>query len=271
MKFGKSLLLMLTLVLPAATVAAQAAPVTDAPPCSLATLNGTYGVWEQGTIAPAPPELPIPIVMAALATYDGAGNLSGTFQASLGGLPVPGTFSGTYTVASDCTYTETFVADPPGGAPLHVSGVITGQGTFREIHYIYTDLGRVISGVAKKTPPGGCSLTTLQGKYTVFGNGTILVPGQPALAVNHVGPFTADGSGHISGGEDLSLGGFALQDTFTAEAAVDPACTVTLVITDSTGLVVHEWGTLTGEGRSQEYHAIGTDLGWVFAETAKKH
>ncbi len=271
MRFGKSVLLMVSLLLLAATVAAQENPVTDLNSCSVATLNGRYGVWEQGTIVPAPAESPVPTVLAALATYDGAGNLSGTFKASLGGLTVPGTFSGTYTVDPECTYTETFVANPPGGAPLHVSGVITGHGTFREIHYIYTDLGRVISGVAKKTPPGGCSLTTLQGKYAVFGNGTILIPGQSPLPVNHVGPFSADGRGHISGAEDLSLGGMALQDTFTAEATVDPECTVTLVITDSTGLVVHEWGTLTGEGRFQEYHAIVTDLGWVFAESFKKH
>jgi len=52
-------------------------------------------------------------------------------------------------------------------------------------------------------------------------------------------------------------------------AAINPDCTFALVITDSTGLVVHEWGAITGEGRSQEFHAIVTDPGWVFVESVK--
>lgn len=272
MTFSKSFVLTLALFLLAIPVVAQTSAVNNSKRCSLATLNGTYGVLEQGAIVaqlPGFPPPPYPVVLAASATYDGAGNLSGTFKTSIGGLPLTGTFTGTYTVSSDCRYAEEFVATPPG-VSLHDSGIITGNGTFREIHYIYTDSDRVISGTAKKTPPGGCSLKTIKGQYAVFGQGTIFVPGFPPLLVAHVGPFTADGAGHLSGSDDVTHGGTALHETFTANATINSDCTVSLIISDSGGLVVNEWGTITGEGRSQEFNGIVTDPGWVFVESAKK-
>ena len=149
MTFGKSLVVTLAITVLSASLVAQTHGANNAKHCSLATLKGTYGVLEQGTILPS-----YPVVLAANATYDGEGKELGTFAANIAGLPVTGTFTGTYSVASDCTYTEEFVATPPG-VSLHVSGVITGDGIFREIQYIYTDPDRVVSGTAKKTPRGG--------------------------------------------------------------------------------------------------------------------
>lgn len=277
MRFGAFLLRILAFSLFVTTVATKTNAANDPTPCSLATLNGAYGVIEQGSIVAQlsgfPPP-PFPVALAAIATYDGAGNESGTFKLSLGGLPVSGTFVGTYTVNSDCTYTETFIATPPGIAPLHVSGIITGDGTFREIHYIYTDFGRVVSGIAGKIPPGGCSLETVKGNYVVFGEGTIRAqfPGfpPPPFLVAHVGPFTADGAGQFSGSEDLTVSGITSHPTFTGTYSINSDCTLSVVISESNGDVVHEWGTITGEGRSQEFHGIAINPGWVFAESAKK-
>ncbi|HXY50116.1 MAG TPA: hypothetical protein VEI01_11735 [Terriglobales bacterium] len=275
MKLSASFLL--AFVLLATTVVAQTNAVSDSKPCSLTSLKGTYGVLEQGTIVGQvpgfPPNFPppYPIVLAASATYDGAGNLSGTFKISIGGVPLTGTFTGTYTVSSDCIYVEKFLATPPGIVPLHDSGIITGNGIFREIHYIYTDSDRVISGTAKKTPPGGCSVETVKGKYAVFGQGTIVAPGLASLMAAHVGLFTAHRAGRLSGSEfAIESGGPAAYETFTANADVSSDCTVSLVINDSEGLVVHEWGSITGEGRSQEFNGIVTDPGWVFVENVKK-
>ena len=261
------LFLVLALVLLTSTAVAQTKTS-----CSVMTLYGTYGVLEQGAIVvqlPGFPPPPYPVVLAARALYDGTGNVSGPFKISIAGLQLTGTFTGTYTVSSDCKYTEEFVATPPG-AFLHDSGVITGDGTFREIHYIYTDFDRVISGIARKTPPGGCSLKTLKGKYAVFGQGTIFAPGLPPLLSAHVGPFTADGAGHLSGSEDASQGGTPLPATFTGNATINSDCTASVIISDSIGLVINEWGTITGEGNSQEFNGIVTDPGWVFAESVKK-
>jgi hypothetical protein len=121
--------------------------------CSLATVHGTYGVWEQGTfvgkIDGNPPGILVAIVGSV--TYDGAGNLSGTWFGSFGGNVTPTLpATGTYTVTPDCIYSDEFSPGP--GLVLHHSGPIVGGGIHQEVHYIYTDAGTVMSGTLKKAP-----------------------------------------------------------------------------------------------------------------------
>jgi hypothetical protein len=122
--------------------------------CSLATLQGTYGVWEQGTfvgkIDGNPPGIQVAIV--GRVTYDGAGNLSGTWFGSFGGSVTPTLpVTGTYTVSPDCIYSDEFSPGGPGFF-LHHSGPIVGEGKSQEVHYIYTDAGTVMSGTAQRAP-----------------------------------------------------------------------------------------------------------------------
>jgi len=119
--------------------------------CTLATLHGTYGAWEQGMftgqVGPNPPGTQVAIV--AIGTLDGAGNISGTWRGSFSGSVVPPTpFIGTYTVNPDCTYSDEFSPGGPGFV-LHHWGVISDHGN--EIHYIYSDTGTVVSGTLKKS------------------------------------------------------------------------------------------------------------------------
>ncbi len=83
-------------------------------PCSVATLNGRYGLTFSG--------------------FDGNGNLSAVETVSLGGLIHPVNLPGTYTVNSDCTGTLTT-------ANAHLNLVIVRNG--REILAVNTDPGRV--------------------------------------------------------------------------------------------------------------------------------
>ena len=268
MTFNKSFVVTLAISLLSASLVAQTQEANSAKRCSLATLKGTYGVLEQGTILPS-----FPVVLAANATYDGAGRESGTFTANINGLPVTGTFTGTYTVASDCTYTEEFVATPPG-VSLHVSGVITGEGIFREIHYIYTDHDRVVFGTAKKTPPGGCSLETLKGKYENLGHTTVVAapPGFPPT------PFptaefvilTYDGAGNAAGTFTTNFDGMVFSGTGISTYTVNRDCSYTQETTLADGSVLHATGTVTGEGIHQEVRFIGSDSGSVSSGTMKK-
>jgi len=275
-KFTQPFILLLALALLAVPIAAQANAVNNSKSCSLATLNGSYGVLEQGTFLaqlPGFPPPPFPAVNSVIATYDGAGNVSGNFTASFGGVIVPGTFSGIYTVNRDCTYSMEFTALPLG-VVLHETGTITGRGMFQEIHLMYTDPFLVASGTAKKTPPGGCSLETFKGTYALFGEGmvTAQIPGfpPPPVLFAHNGIFTADGAGNFSGEDTASFDGVIVPGTFTATYAINPDCTGSAVITDSLGLAIHEVGTITGMGGFRELHSIITDAGWVVAETSKK-
>lgn len=62
---------------------------------------------------------------------------------------VPGvTFTGTYTVESDCTTIA--VITNSLGQVAHESGAISGNAEFREVHLIATDPGWFFNDAAKK-------------------------------------------------------------------------------------------------------------------------
>jgi hypothetical protein len=69
--------------------------------CSLKTLHGRYGIFVQGTLVVSPY---YPFVVSGLFTYDGEGNVSGSYTQSVGGGILRGTAEGTYQVNPDCTY-----------------------------------------------------------------------------------------------------------------------------------------------------------------------
>jgi hypothetical protein len=221
---------------------------------------------------PGLPPPPFPFAASATPTYNGAGKFSGTFNASFGGVIVPGKFTGTYTINPDCTYSDEFTPLP--GLVIHHAGTITGDGMFREIHYIYSDAGLVISGTAKKTPPGPCSLATLKGTYALFGQGTVTGPlsgfPPPPLLFAHTGILTFDGKGHFSGENKEDFDGVIVPETYTGTYTVNPDCTATAVINTSLGLVIHEAGTITGDGDFKQVHNIITNAGWAVADTVKK-
>ncbi len=242
--------------------------------CSLATLQGTYGFSEQGTyvgkIALFPPG-PFPVALAGIITYDGAGNLSGTYTGSFGGYIASAPFTGTYNVDSDCSYSDQFSPGP--GLTLHTAGSISGEGMFQEIHYMDTDAGIVLSGTSWKVPPQGCSLETLKGSYALFGQGTIsqLVFSLPSFRTARTGIVTFDGAGNFSGKLTASANGLIVPDvTFTGTYTVDPDCTTTAEIHNSLGQTAHEFGPISVNGQFQEVHLVVTDALWVFNEVAKK-
>jgi hypothetical protein len=272
-KFSKSFF-RLALVLLAIPFVAQASSTDKTPPCSLATLNGTYGGFSEGSLLfqiPGLPPPPLPFAAVGLPTYDGAGNVSTTSATSFGGFIVPWgmTSTGTYKVTRDCSFSA--VQTAADGTVITWAGTITGRGTFQEIHLIYTDPYWVISGTQRKTPPGGCSQGTLQGTYAIFGHGFFTLPDLPPLLPGaHAGMLTADGLGNVSGEETFNHAGIAGSDTYTATYTVNPDCTFSATVTFADQSVLHEVGTVSGVGRFQEVHSIATDSGIVFADTIKK-
>jgi hypothetical protein len=124
--------------------------------CSQETVKGKYVAFEQGEFVTAiPPVFPKgPFINTANATFDGAGHLSGTYIAVIGdGTLRTGDFSGTYTVESDCTYSDAFTVTgtPVPGLTLHHKGFIAGEGVLQEVHYVYIDQIPVPSGVISGT------------------------------------------------------------------------------------------------------------------------
>jgi hypothetical protein len=97
--------------------------------CSLASLNGPYATEGQGTIVgqlPGLPPPPFPFGEVVLDHFNGAGSFFGNASVNLGGVALPVSFTGTYTVNSDCTGTVT--VNTSLGLTLHNAMVVIGGG-----------------------------------------------------------------------------------------------------------------------------------------------
>ncbi len=274
-KPGWSSLLVAALFLGLTTVATiTAAQDRDSDPgrpreCSLKTLQGRFGYFAQGTVLAVPSVHPaLPLVVSGIFTYDGEGNVSGTYNQSVGGGISTGlTAEGTYLVKSDCTYSAQL--NTPNGV-VHRVGTITGEGMRQEIHVLFTDPSSVAYATLKKTPEW-CSLETLKGAYALFGQGTILPPAPASpLSDATAGRLTFDGEGNFSGDDTANINGTSTAVTFYGTYAVTPECAVSAHIIASNGHVLDEEGSITGEGDSKEIHDIFVTLGWAFTDTLKK-
>ncbi len=116
--------------LPGRRIPGLASPVVRADGgCSLASLNGPYATEGQGTIVgqlPGLPAPPFPFGEVVLDHFNGAGSFFGNASVNLGGVALPVSFTGTYTVNSDCTGTVT--VNTSLGLTLHNSMVVIGGG-----------------------------------------------------------------------------------------------------------------------------------------------
>jgi len=160
---------------------------------------------------------------------------------------MPGTATGTYTVNSDCTYTEQ-ITDSYGSVGHHV-GTISGVGVLQEVDYIYTDSWAVARGRLRRTWPVLCSLATLKGTYGIMEQGMVVsqFPGAPFPGVAS-GTVTYNGAGKFSAKGITNFNGVAMPMTATGTYVVNADCTYTDVSSPS-GPVFHHAGTITGAGR----------------------
>lgn len=230
--------------------------------CSVATLKGSYGVVEQGVVVMnigMPIPVPFPTANVALVTYDGAGNLSATYNASYGGMILSGSVQGTYTVDPDCTYYDSVPT-----VHLERKGTIVGEGMLQKVHAIYTVDWIVGGGTRWKTPVGECSAANLKGAYSLFGQGTMHPPDIPALPGRQTGLITYNGRGNFYGNETVNVAGETEHNTFTGTYTVQPNCSLAAELSSSSGLNLRAAGVIVGEGVRQAVHVLIAQRGWVF-------
>ncbi len=233
--------------------------------CSLASLNGSYSFFEAATLVGNPA---MRMVSSGIIRFDGNGNHSGESITNVEGLGVAAvdTFTGTYAVNSDCTYSGELTG---GGVTFHFVGTITGDGMLRETRYVITDPGWVALGTVKRIQPAACSMATLKGSYALFGEGTVTTFTPPA-PIAHAGLVTYDGAGNFFGSDTIMLNGTMIPDTFTGTYTVTGECNISVNIVSTAVGVVHESGWIVGQGKTTEVHLIVTDPGFVFQESTRK-
>jgi hypothetical protein len=125
------------------TVHAQSAQTCDA-----TAFSGGYGYGFNGFAYDSQGNLYI-LAATGRMVFDGAGNVSGADSYSADGTVGKRTYTGTYTVNSDCTGSMTLQfnsGDPTIGAHSNVVAVNNAK----EINIIETDTNFILSGTLKK-------------------------------------------------------------------------------------------------------------------------
>ena len=237
--------------------------------CSVATLKGSYGLVEQGTVvvdigmAGLPP-VPFPTANVAVVTYDGAGTLTATYRATFGGVPLPpGSVTGTYTVGADCTYTDSVPS-----VMMQRAGVIVGEGTNQEVRTVSTTEWIVATGARTKMSVGNCSVGDLKGQYLLVSQG-VIGPPSARLPVANVGLITFNGRGNFYGRSTVNVAGTIVPNPFTGTYSVNANCAVSGEILDAIG-TAHLTGVLVGQGANQELRFLITEPGTVLAGSVKR-
>jgi hypothetical protein len=128
------------------------------PACSLAQAAGTYGASDSGTVVGVGPR-----AFTGIFTLDAVGNLlNGKGTSSLNGAIADETFSGPYTVNSDCAGTLALkVFDPSGNLLFTARLNLAWDDDMRELRFIFTSvalpdgtpLSIAINGNARKLVP----------------------------------------------------------------------------------------------------------------------
>ena len=128
-------------------VSTAAAAQAEERRCSMARSSGKWAFTDNGTVIGVGPRTAVGVF-----TFDGEGNvLNGIATSSLNGSVAEETFSGTYTVNSDCTGTVTVKIFASGTEILDLTMNVSFDDGMKEVRGIFTSV----------TEPNGTALPTV--------------------------------------------------------------------------------------------------------------
>jgi hypothetical protein len=209
------------------TFIAGSARRQEAASCSVASLAGKYGLVSKGSAAGAP------YVSGGVLELgqDGSWSLDGK-QSTDGNVAAAAPANGTFTVDGDsCIGTA---SDANGDAVLSFIAV----GDDRELRFIRTDAGNVITGVAKPVA-SGCSNASVKGAYGYALNAIVYldVMGFPMGASPFAGGgvVAVDGAGGLLLADNASIAGQIFPRSYGGTTSVGADCTgsVSVVLPDT--------------------------------------
>jgi hypothetical protein len=261
--------------------------------CSNIYFFGTYGMYAAGNILVAPgfpASLLGPFARVGQVVADGDGNISVANTASYNGTIIKEAYTGTYTVAPDCSIDiQPIVGLPlgPGGAlvpvPFEFVGAMGDNGNSASV--VVCGLGPgvpcfpVPSANAGAAPTGNvirvllrrqglfgpvCSASSLVGAYQLDMSGND-VSGTSPLPFARDGSVKFDGQGGFSGHDTVSDGGGpVVVENLAGTYAVDSHCNVSMNYSLSGN--THLWtGALTNQGNTA--YLIVSEAGSVIVGT----
>jgi len=186
--------------------------------CSDVTLKGVYGFIFSGLGGDGTPR-----ALVGQATADGKGNLSGTVTKSKDGTILTMTFTGTYSVAKNCTGSLT--VNDQDGETRHDNFVFDNGN--KGWQGIQTDSGRVISGFALAEGAAVCGENGKKQTFAANLSGSVINVGQVAYGEQVI----LDGKGNVSGNGTFSLAGAIYMVPITGTYTENADCTGSAQIT----------------------------------------
>ncbi|MHB8217841.1 MAG: hypothetical protein ACYDDS_17350 [Candidatus Sulfotelmatobacter sp.] len=221
--------------------------------CSNASVNGVYGITSTGLNGSLQPAASVDQI-----TADGAGNITGSSTKSIDGSIVTFTFTGTYSIAANCTGKATFKNQD--GTTEHDNIFLNNNNTGAFL--IQTDSNHVQSSVAVAQGLATCTNLAVKRSYSFEGTGIVIGTGQVALA----GRLSLNGTGSITGTETLSLNGVISSSLpVTGTYQINADCTGTATITPSGFSPTHL--SLVVVNADKEIMAIETDSNTIVTGT----
>lgn len=183
----------------------------EAEPCTMATLDGSYGLLQRGTLIGLGPFASI-----GLAVFDGKGAWTLTDTVSVNGNISTSQGQGSYSINADCT--GTLVLNLGGRSQPGKVVVLDGG---REVQTMLAGPGTAVTGVLKKTRRKQCKEATLRGTYDFDVEGIIVGVG-PLVSI---GIMTFDGSGSTESQDTTSINGQISENSVKGTFSVNSDCT----------------------------------------------
>jgi uncharacterized protein (TIGR03437 family) len=200
-------------------------------PCSLSTLMGVHSLVLTGRSLSSAGILTGTYQATGSATFDGAGNVvfSLTADTTLS-LDVPETWSGAYTLGSNCTGTVNIASGDAASFNL----IAYNQG--RNFTVTGSDATYPLTG-SGAAQPVSCASAAISGTYAFSGSGhsnnTGAMPGSILFVDSISGLLQFDGRGNITGSWSVANSQFAIADTVMGQYSVTAACLGTATVTDA--------------------------------------
>jgi hypothetical protein len=160
--------------------------------------------------------------MVGVLTFDGAGNMTGSYTSVSGGVPQTGTLGGTYTVNSNGTGTMTFTSGSTAQFAINLDSTAAGVAHGVELLQTNDSNNEIVSGTAvlQSTTTETYSVASLKGNFAVQSNMWTANPNQAETAT--VDLWTFDGKGNLKDSYSVMEGGVLFTSTVTGTYTVNP-------------------------------------------------
>jgi len=198
--------------------------------CSAASLNGAYALTLSGRAISAAGSFAGTVQAVGTATFDGKGAVTFTGIANTNQGSGTFTYSGNYSLASNCYGPINFVT----GSTAVYALVVWGGGN--DFNATGSDGTYVYSGSGNNVRPVACANTTLSGAYGFSASGSTLSGTTQTGSADEAGVFQFDGRGNVTASYTESSGGTTLgATTATGTYSVTSACLASASLVDSNG------------------------------------